>query len=137
MRRNREPVRPLILHCHIPKTAGTTVSAGFRTSFASLHIHHYHPDPFYILTKERLETLLEIYPGIRSISSHHLRSFPLSVGSRPTFLMTFLRKPEDVLISQLKHLQSQFASFPDQVRCQWPKETPHLPLRELVRRYLD
>jgi hypothetical protein len=128
---------PLILHCHIPKTAGTTVSAGLRNSFDIFHFHHFHPDPFYILNCEVLEELLEIDPHLRSISSHHLRSFPLSVGSRPTFLMTFLRKPEDVLISQLKHLQSQFASFPDQVRCQWPKDTPHLPLRELVRRYLD
>jgi hypothetical protein len=128
---------PLILHCHIPKTAGTTVSAGLRSSFGIFHFHHFHPDPFYILTCEALEELLEIDPNLRSISSHQLRSFPLSVGGRPTFLMTFLRKPEDVFISQLKHVQSQFSSFPDEVRCHWPKDTPHLPLRELARRYLD
>jgi hypothetical protein len=128
---------PLILHCHIPKTAGTTISAGLRNSFDIFHFHHFHPDPFYILTCELLGELLEIDPNLRSISSHHLRSFPLSVGNRPTFLMTFLRKPEDVFISQLKHVQSQFSSFPDQVRCHWPKDTPHLTLRELARRYLD
>src|ERR1700745_3347824 len=128
---------PLILHCHIPKTAGTTVSAGLRKSHNLFHFDHIHSDPFYILTPEILNELLKIDPGLRSISSHHLRSFPLSVADRPTFLMTFLRKPEDTFISQLKYLQSQFASFPDQVRCQWPEDTPHLPLRELVRRYLD
>jgi hypothetical protein len=128
---------PLILHCHIPKTAGTTLSAGFRRSFESFHLHHYHPDPFYVLSKETLETLLEIYPDLRSISSHHLRSFPLSIGARPVFLVTFLRKPEDAFISQLKYIQRTFWSLPEPVRCQWPAKTPYLPLRALARQYLD
>jgi hypothetical protein len=132
-----EPEAPLILHCHIPKTAGTTVSAGLRRSFDIFHFHHFHPDPFYVLTREILEELLEIDPSLKSISSHHLRSFPLSVRNRPTFLMTFLRKPEDTFISQLKHVQRSFWSFPEEVRRLWPKETPSLTLRELAREYLD
>jgi hypothetical protein len=128
---------PLILHCHIPKTAGTTVSTGLRCSFDIFHFHHFHPDPFYILRRETLEELLEIDPYLKSITSHHLRSFPLSIGDRPTFLMTFLRKPEDTFISQLRHIQRKFSSFPEQVRCLWPKDTPSLTLRELARRCLD
>src|SRR5258708_2890810 len=123
----------LLLHCHIPKTAGTTVSAGLRNSFEILHFHHFHPDPFYILTREILERLLEIDPALKSISSHHLRSFPLSVGNRSTLLITFLRKPEDAFISQLKYIQRHFSTFPPQVQCLWPDETPKLPLRELAR----
>jgi hypothetical protein len=132
-----KPVTPLILHCHIPKTAGTTISAGFRKTFESFHVHHYHPDPFYVLRRETLESLLEIFPDLRSISSHHLRSFPLSIGARPTFLVTFLRRPEDAFISHLKYVQRKFWSLPEPTRCLWPKETPHLTLRELARRYLD
>jgi hypothetical protein len=128
---------PLILHCHIPKTAGTTVSAGLGRSFDIFHFHHFHPEPFYILRRETLEDLLEIHPCLRSITSHHLRSFPLSIGDRPTFLVTFLRKPEDALISQLKHVQRKFWSIPEQVRRLWPADTPSLTLRELARRYLD
>src|SRR5260221_2009823 len=128
---------PLLLHCHIPKTAGTTVSAGLRKSFEILHFHHFHPDPFYILTRETLEQLLEIDPALRSISSHHLRSFPLSIGNRPTFLITFLRKPEDAFISQLKFAQRHFSTFPPEVKRLWPKDTLRLPLRELARQYLD
>ena len=134
---SRKPGTPLILHSHIPKTAGTTVSAGFRKSFEFFHIHHYHPDPFYVLTKETLGTLLDIYPHIRSISSHHLRSFPLSVGARPTFLVTFLRKPEDAFISELKYVQRKFWSLPERMRRLWPRETPYLSLREFARQYLD
>jgi len=132
-----KPVRPLILHCHVPKTAGTTVSAEFRKSFESLHLHHYHPDPFYILTKETLETLLAIYPGLRSISSHHLRSFPLRVGARPTFLVTFLRKPEDAVISHLKYIQHNFWALSEPTRRLWPANATYLSLREFAREYLD
>lgn len=133
----RKPVPPLILHSHIPKTAGTTVSEGFRTTFEFFHIHHYHPDPFYILTRDTLETLLDIYPELRSITSHHLRSFPLNVAGRPTFLVTFLRKPEDAFISQLRYVQRKFWSLPEPMRALWPKATPQLTLRELARQYLD
>jgi hypothetical protein len=128
---------PLILHCHIPKTAGTTVSAGLRKSHNLLHFDHIHSDPFYILTPEILNELLKIDPGLRSISSHHLRSFPLSVADRPTFLMTFLRKPEDTFISQLKYAQREFSTFSPEAKRFLPKDTPRLPLRELARQFLD
>jgi hypothetical protein len=131
------PDSPLILHCHIPKTAGTTVSVGLRRSFEFLHLQHYHPDPLYILTPELLQRLLEINPTLRSISSHHLRSFPLNISGRPTFFVTFLRKPEDTLISQLRHVRRRFSRLSPQVQRLWPKETPQLPLRELARQFLN
>ena len=127
----------LILHCHVPKTAGTTVSTGLRNSFEIFHFHHFHPDPFYIISRKDLERLLEIDPALKSISSHHLRSFPLSISGRPTFLFTFLRKPEDQFISQLKHIRHNFFAFPPEVRSHWPEETPRLSLRELAKRFLD
>jgi hypothetical protein len=128
---------PLILHCHIPKTAGTTLSAGLKKSFDIFHFDHCHSDPLYILTREALEDALEFNPGLRSISSHNLRSFPLSVAGRPTFLITFLRQPEDALISQLRYAQREFSMLSPEVKKFWPKDTPHLPLRELARQYLD
>ena len=128
---------PLILHCHIPKTAGITVSAGLKRSFQLCHLHHYHPDPLYILTPEVLEDLLEINPALLSISSHHLRSFPLSVAGRPTFLVTFLRNPEDVFLSQLRFVQREFSFLSAEIKSAWPRDTPGLPLRDLAGQYLD
>ena len=61
----------------------------------------------------------------------------MSICARPTFLITFLRKPEDRFISQLRHLQRDFAAFPPQVRRHWPKGVSGLPLRELARQFLD
>jgi hypothetical protein len=132
-----EPDSPLILHCHIPKTAGTTVSAGLRKSFDLFHFHHWHPDPFYILTPEVLVNLLGMIPTLKSITSHHLRRFPLSINGRQTFLITFLRKPEDTFISLLKHVQRHFSSLPKEVRVSWPLDTPRLTLRELASQYLE
>jgi hypothetical protein len=133
----RERHSLLILHCHIPKTAGTTVSDGLRKSFDLFHFRHWHPDPFYILTPEVLENLLEMIPTLKSITSHHLRSFPLRINDRPTFLITFLRKPEDTFISQLRHVQRRFSSLPEEVRVFWPQDTPRLTLRELAWQYLE
>lgn len=137
MNADGEPDSPLILHCHIPKTAGTTISAGLRKSFDLFHFHHWHPDPFYILTPAVLGNLLGMIPTLKSITSHHLRSFPLSINGRPTFLITFLRKPEDTFISQLKHLQRRFSSLPEEVRVFLPLDTPQLTLRELAWQYLE
>jgi hypothetical protein len=137
MSSDEENAPPLILHCHIPKTAGTTVSEGLRKSFNLYHFHHFHPDPFYILTRDVLEDLLQINPSLRSITSHNLRSFPLSIANRGTFFVTFLRRPEDAFISTLRFAQREFFTFPPEVRRLWPKDTPQLPLRELARQYLD
>jgi hypothetical protein len=128
---------PLILQCHVPKTAGTTVSEGFRRSFGIYYFHHLHPDPYYVLTRDVLEDFIQINPFLRCITSHHLRSFPLSIANRATFLFTFLRRPEDVFISTLRFAQREFFMFPPETRRLWPKDTPHLPLRELARRYLE
>jgi hypothetical protein len=133
----QSPRPPLILHCHIPKTAGVTINEGLWRSFPDLHYRHSHPDRLYILSAQSLEQLLKISPDLMSISSHKLRSFPLSVSGRPTFLFTFLRKPEDAFISLLKHAQRQFSVLSPEGRRSWPKDTPQLPLRELARQYLQ
>jgi hypothetical protein len=134
---NREAGTPLILHCHVPKTAGTTVSEAFRQSFGIYYLHHLHADPYYILSRDVLEDFFQINPFLKCITSHHLRSFPLSIGNRTTFLFTFLRRPEDAFISTLRFAQREFLTFPPEVRRLWPKDTPHLSLRELARQYLD
>ncbi len=128
---------PIILHCHVPKTAGTTLSVGFSRSFGIYHLHHSHSNSYFVLTRDILEQLLAINPCLSSLTSHHLRSFPLSICGRPTFLVTLLRKPEDGFISQLRHLQRKFSLFPPEVRRHWPNGVAELPLRELARQFLD
>src|SRR5258708_8648039 len=95
-----------------------------------------HSDSCFVLTREILEQLLAINPRLSSITSHHLRSFPLSICGRPTFFITLLRKPEDGFISQLRHLQRKFSLFPPELRVHWPNGTAGFPLRALSQHVL-
>jgi hypothetical protein len=127
----------LILHAHIPRTAGTSVSRVFQKSFDTLHLNHYHSDPNYILGPRRLAALLEINPWLRSISSHHLRSFPYRVEQNKTVCVTFLREPTLAFLSFLNYARREYHNLPPETRGWWPEETPKMSLRELAAVYLD
>jgi hypothetical protein len=96
------------------------------------HFYHFHPDPNYVLSVDSLETMLQISPTLRSISSHSLRRFPTRIANRRAFYITFLRKPADIFISVLRHTQREFRNMPEAARVCWPKETPDLSLRDLT-----
>jgi len=131
------PGTPVILHCHVPKTAGITVSRRFAKSFDTLHFHHYHPDPAFILTAERLDTFIQINPWLQSITSHSLRSFPQTVGGRKACYVTFLRDPTAAFLSLLRYTKRMYHLLSPEVRQRWPKKTPELPLKDLALVYLD
>ena len=127
----------IILHCHIPKTAGTTVSAHLSGIFGKLHLSHYHLDPDFVLTPAILENLFAINPCLRALSSHHLRAFPTRIQGRRTHYITFLRDPANKVISLLSYVQSNFKNLPPKVREYWPPEAPRLPLRDLAQWYIE
>jgi hypothetical protein len=127
----------LILHAHIPKTASTSVSGVFRKSFDTLHLNHYHPDPNYILDAGKLATLLEINPWLRSISSHHIRSFPCRVGKKRIAYVTFLREPTHAFLSFLNYTRKEYHNLPLETRRWWPEKTPEMSLRELAASHLS
>jgi hypothetical protein len=129
--------QPIIMHCHVPKTAGTTVSAHLAGIFGKLHLSHSHSDPAFVLTPPILNTLLQINPYLRSLSSHHLRVFPTRILDRPAHYITFLRDPTNALLSRLTYAQWNFKNLRPQTREFWPADTPRLSLRDLARWYLD
>jgi hypothetical protein len=129
--------QPLILHSHIPKTAGVTVSRILHGSFDLFHLHHYHPDPNFLLTPDVLEKILEISPALKSISSHCIRTFPQRVGGRPVFYITFLRNPADVFVSLLRYVKQEFANLSPEALALWPEDTPRLDLKSLAARKLE
>jgi Sulfotransferase family len=124
--------KPLILHCHIPKTAGVSVSRILSNGFEYSHFNHYHPDPNFVLTPSALERLLEIDPWLQSISSHSLRKFPQRIAGRPVYYITFLRNPTDLFVSVLRYTQQQFNNLSPESLQPWPQETPQLSLRDLA-----
>ncbi len=108
-----------------------------RDSFDAFHFHHYHPDPNYILTPQSLDALLQIFPPLRSISSHSARCFPQRIRGRPLRYFTFLRDPTATLISLLRYTKREFHNLSPQATRAWPKNTPELKLRDLAAAYLD
>jgi hypothetical protein len=129
--------QPIILHCHIPKTAGTSVSAHLAGIFGKLHLSHSHSDADFVLTPRILETVFEINPFLRSLSSHHLRVFPTRITGRPAHYITFLRDPTAALLSRLSYAQWNFKNLRPKTREFWPTDTQRLSLRDLARWYLD
>jgi hypothetical protein len=129
--------KPLILHCHVPKTAGVSVCGILRNGFDFSHFNHYHPDPHYVLTPSALETLLEIDPWLQSISSHSLRKFPQRIADRPAYYITFLRDPTALFVSALRYTQREFNNLSPETQRPWPKETPKLSLRDLAATVLQ
>jgi hypothetical protein len=128
---------PIILHCHIPKTAGISFSNVLYATFRRRYLHHLHSDPAYILTPKILTDLLEVNPLLKSVTSHHLRVFPRRLNGRQPLYITFLREPIATFISLLKYTRREYHKWaPAAQRC-WPKDTPRLTLRELARAYLQ
>ncbi len=131
------PHTPVILHSHIPKTAGISLSDRFRRSFDTLHFHHYHPDPQFILSVEDLQTLIRVNPWLQSMTSHNLRMFPVKLGPRRACYITMLRRPAERLVSLAAYMKRNFPVLSAEVQRGWPQNTPDLSLRDLTEYYLD
>jgi hypothetical protein len=127
---------PLFLHCHIPKTGGVSFARVLQSTFPGLHLTHVHYDPTYILTPQALETLLEINPLLKSISSHHLRMFARRLHGRRAFHITFLREPTATFLSLLKYARRQYHNWRPEAQKAWPADTAQLSLRDLAQTYL-
>jgi len=128
--------QPILVHAHIPKTAGTSFNELLSRQFQERHYQYLHPDPSHIITLEEFEELLTKRPNLRSISSHCVRTFPPRIGGRPALYVTFLREPLAAFLSLLRYTRKEYQNLPDEVKKWWPDNTPSLSLRELAYLYL-
>jgi hypothetical protein len=128
---------PIILHCHVPKTGGVSLTQALQGTFHPFHLQHLHPDAAYVLTPQILETVLEINPLLKSLTSHHLRVFPRRLQNRRPIYITFLREPTAAVISLLKYAKREYNNWQPATQRAWPKDTPRRSLRDLAEAYLD
>lgn len=91
--------RPVVLHFHIFKNAGTTIDFILKQNFGK-RLVHLHGDRFdSSLSNPEVLTFLEQHPDVAAISSHHLRP-PKPASEDFTFLdVIVLREPLDRLCS--------------------------------------
>lgn len=94
-----EPARPVCVHFHIFKNAGTSLDAALRREFGIGWAEFDGPRANYVLGPEEFRTFVETRPTLKAVSSHQVR-FPLpeiyDVRWRPLVL---IRHPLDRALS--------------------------------------
>jgi hypothetical protein len=128
----KESTKPIILHAHIPKTAGQSLIALFQQSFGVHHFIYYDKRPDHYWSADDLHKIVADNTELMAISSHSIRNFPTEIAGRPALYVTFLREPTAAFISLLKYTRKTFQEQSDEVRALWPSNTPDLSLRDLA-----
>ncbi|MFT4615106.1 MAG: GT2 family glycosyltransferase [Bacteroidia bacterium] len=126
--------RPVILHCHLFKNAGSTLDWSLARSFDSRFMDH-RDDESMRQGKSFLGKYIDDHPELSAISSHHVR-LPLPKSRRFNVLpIIALRHPIDRIGSVYQYERRQDAStpgaikakelsFPDYVRWRMQPDTP-------------
>ncbi len=96
---NSESPRPVLIHYHVFKNAGTTVESILRENFGSRFCRFEGDEYSTVLTNESLLSFLDSNPNIRALSSHHLRPPKPIAGGIALYDLVLLRHPLDRLAS--------------------------------------
>jgi hypothetical protein len=106
------PTRFLIVHYHIFKNGGSTITSilerEFRNTFATVH----GPDDVSVVNQASLAEFVSGHGAIQAISSHHLRYPKPVVPNTIIFDCCFLRNPLDRLQSLYSYFQRIDADDP-------------------------
>jgi hypothetical protein len=126
--------RPLLVHYHVYKNAGTSVEKNLSDSFGHLWAVCEGDREHVLLSNEDVATFAKANPHIRAISSHKARPFPVLERLRP---ILFLRHPIDRARSiyyftkrdptQIDHTLARDGSFKDYAN--WWLDLPNSALR--------
>ncbi len=131
------PRRPILVHVHIPKTAGTSFNKLLEQTFGERHLNCHSPQPGFEYSPEAFAQILWEHPGLVSISSHSFRCFPHTVADRIPLYVCFLRQPLNRLISNMAYIKENLHAFPEPVKRYYPHAADRLPIRELLCWCLD
>jgi len=106
------PTRFLIVHYHIFKNGGSTITSilerEFRNAFATVH----GPDDVSVVDLLSLDNFLSSHESVQAISSHHLRYPKPVLPNTVIFDCCFLRHPLDRLQSLYSYFQRIVADDP-------------------------
>jgi len=133
---SRETQGPILLHAHIPKTAGESFIDLLVRNFGMRAYRYEHSDPNFVIAPNDLERLFFDRPDLIAFSSHHVRVFPSILAGRRALSFTTLREPTERYISLLKYVRRNFLEFSSEARRFWPDDTPDCALRKLAEHAL-
>jgi len=130
-------LRPLLVHVHLPKCAGTSFLKVLRASFGKRHIDHYPEGSSHLFTREEWWRFVIENPKAVSFSSHSLRVFPPILADRQPLYVAFLRNPLQRYVSHLTYSKKCFYTFPETLRAHLPPDCPDMSLREIAAWLLE
>ena len=109
--RRPDPARPVLLHCHLFKNAGSTLDWSLARNFGSAFVDHRDDDDMR-RGAQYLGPYLERHPQLRALSSHHVR-LPLPESAAYRLLpIVALRHPVDRARSVYEFERRQQADTP-------------------------
>jgi len=106
-------MRPLLIHYHIYKNAGSSIDHILKASLGERWIDFEGPDPERPLVPEALASFLSDKPDILAVSSHQLR--PPYPAGYDVFPICFLRHPLDRIRSIFEY-QKRHRTFPAELK---------------------
>jgi hypothetical protein len=130
------PSTPLLIHVHLPRSAGTTLNSLLEQWFEDRFLRWYDPDPSRIYSIEEIEEKLLSMPGIGCIASRSIRTYPRSICGRPARYITFLRAPIDRIISNCTYTLKNYGDFSPEHKRTFPQQSGELNLIEMLADWL-
>jgi hypothetical protein len=119
--------KPLLVHYHIYKNAGTSVDKNLSDSFGENWIAYEGSSDNFRFANEDIEAVVEANPGVRAISSHKAPPFPVLRRFVP---ILFLRHPIDRARSVYYFARRDPAQFDHEL-------ARDVTFKEYVNRWLD
>ena len=106
------PQRPIIVHFHFFKNAGTSVETILRKNFKKRFISYEPGGPAQTFPASALQSILEERPEIQAISSHTISFPPPANPAWTVFPLVFIRHPLDRILSMYNYEKSQDSQSP-------------------------
>jgi hypothetical protein len=132
-----KPGSSLIIHAHIPKTAGLAfrglLEQNFPGKFVSLQLAH----PQQYCSIPEFEEYLRVNPNAEVVSTHFLRAFPETLAGRKILYLTFLRDPLELTLSLFRFLRKSYASLSDEQKRTLPSNIETLSLRDIAQFHIE
>jgi hypothetical protein len=122
---------PLIVHVHVPKTAGSSFRTLLQKYFGPDHANLYTASTHYY-SESYLEEFIAGSPSLRSMSSHFIRTFPPRICDRTVLYVTFLRDPLEHFISYLTYSKKYFERLSEGALSELPPRASTLSSRDFA-----
>lgn len=128
---------PVLVHVHIPKSAGLTVGQILREWFADAHLDLYSEHELTVFEPDRLGVILASAPGVRSIASHAIRRYPSRLAGRRALYFCLLRDPRQQFVSYLNFVQRRYDTLSAHHREVLPARCAEMETRDLAAWLID